>query len=60
MVLVTNKTSNILLDIDSLALFARVVAEHCKTQTEKEINAHAFELLAVFDEIISLGYFRLI
>jgi hypothetical protein len=60
MVLITNKSSNILQDIDTLSLFARVVAEYCRTQTEKEIIKQAFELLAVFDEIISLGlkYFK--
>lgn len=56
MVLITNKTSNILQDIDTLSLFARVVVEYCRSQNEKEIQKQAFELLAVFDEIVSLGF----
>jgi coatomer subunit delta len=60
MVLITNKTSNILQDIDTLQLFARVVVEYCRTQNEKEILKQSFELLAVFDEIVSLGFIVLI
>lgn len=55
-VLTTTKTSNILQDIDTLQLVCRVVAEACRVQTEKEVSKQAFELLALFDEIISLGY----
>lgn len=56
LLLITNKTSNILQDIETLALFSRVIGEYCRSPTEKEISVHAFELLSVFDEIISLGY----
>lgn len=56
MVLVTNKNSNILQDIDTLHMFARVVSEHCRSNDEREISKHAFELLSIFDEIIALGY----
>ena len=56
MVLITNKNSNILQDIDTLHLFARVVSEYCKSHDEEEIARVAFDLLMVFDEIVSLGY----
>lgn len=56
MILVTNKTSNILQDIDTLHLFARAMSEYCRTIDEREILNRAFELISVFDEIISLGY----
>ncbi|KAI9026287.1 hypothetical protein DFJ74DRAFT_663805 [Hyaloraphidium curvatum] len=56
MILVTNKTSNILQDIDTLHLFARALSEYCRSVDEKEILNRAFELISVFDEIISLGY----
>ncbi|KXS20873.1 clathrin adaptor, mu subunit [Gonapodya prolifera JEL478] len=55
-VLVTNKSSNILQDIDTLHLVARTLSETCRTIEDKEIVSKAFELLSVFDEIVSLGY----
>lgn len=54
--LITNKASNILQDIDTLHLFARVVSDLCRSAEEKEILKNAFELLGSFDEIVSLGY----
>lgn len=53
---ITNKASNILQDIDTLHLFARVVSDMCRSADEKEIHKNAFELLGAFDEIVSLGY----
>jgi hypothetical protein len=54
--LITNKASNILQDIDTLHLFARVVSDMCRTADEREILKNAFELLGAFDEVVSLGY----
>ncbi|EIW87395.1 hypothetical protein CONPUDRAFT_116631 [Coniophora puteana RWD-64-598 SS2] len=54
--LITNKASNILQDIDTLHLFARVVTDMCRSADEREIHRNAFELLGAFDEIVSLGY----
>ncbi|KAF1811482.1 hypothetical protein P152DRAFT_418824 [Eremomyces bilateralis CBS 781.70] len=56
MVLITNRQSNILQDIDSLHLFAQVVSSICKSLDEKEILRNAFELLGAFDELVTLGY----
>ncbi|KAK6585576.1 hypothetical protein PZA11_002303 [Diplocarpon coronariae] len=56
MVLVTNRQSNILQDIDSLHLFAQVVTSTCKTLDEREILRNAYELLSAFDELVTLGY----
>ena len=56
MVLITNRQSNILQDIDSLHLFAQVVSSVCKKLDEREILRHSFELLSAFDELVSLGY----
>ncbi|KZF19734.1 adaptor complexes medium subunit family protein [Xylona heveae TC161] len=56
MVLITNRQSNILQDIDSLHLFAQVVTSICKSLDEREIVRNAFELLSAFDEIVTLGY----
>ncbi|KAK4190456.1 putative coatomer subunit delta [Podospora australis] len=56
MVLITNKQSNILQDIDSLHLFAQVVTNTCKSLDEREILRNAFELISAFDELVTLGY----
>ncbi|KZT58326.1 hypothetical protein CALCODRAFT_495055 [Calocera cornea HHB12733] len=54
--LITNKASNILQDIDTLHLFARVISDLCRSADEREIARNAFELLGAFDEVISLGF----
>lgn len=56
MVLITNKQSNILQDIDTLHLFSQIVTTLCKSSDEREILNNAFELLSAFDEIVELGY----
>ncbi|KAH9906465.1 hypothetical protein F4778DRAFT_651011 [Xylariomycetidae sp. FL2044] len=56
MVLITNRQSNILQDIDSLHLFAQVVTSSCRTLDEREIVKNAYELLSAFDELVTLGY----
>ncbi|KAI2630431.1 putative coatomer subunit delta [Xylaria nigripes] len=55
-VLITNRQSNILQDIDSLHLFAQVVSSTCRTLDEREILKNAYELLSAFDELVTLGY----
>ncbi|KAL7269674.1 coatomer subunit delta [Rhizina undulata] len=56
MVLITNRQSNILQDIDTLHLFAQLVSSICKSLDEREIIRNSFELLSAFDEIVGLGY----
>jgi len=56
LVLITNRQSNVLQDIDSLHLFAQVVSSICKSFEEREILRHAFELLSAFDEVVNFGY----
>ncbi|KAK9494484.1 hypothetical protein V1508DRAFT_412561 [Lipomyces doorenjongii] len=56
MVLITNRQSNILQDIDTLHLFSQTVTTLCKSADEREILTNAFELLSAFDEIVELGY----
>ena len=56
MILITNKQSNILQDIDSLHLFAQVVGNVCKSIDEREILKNVFDLMSAFDEVVSLGY----
>uniref|UniRef100_A0A0K2TRS3 Coatomer subunit delta n=1 Tax=Lepeophtheirus salmonis TaxID=72036 RepID=A0A0K2TRS3_LEPSM len=54
--LITTKTSNILEDLETLRLFARVILEYCRTMEESEILDNAFNLIFAFDEIVALGY----
>ena len=56
MVLITNRQSNILQDINTLHLFAQVVGSICKSMDEREIGKNAYELLSAFDEVVTLGY----
>ena len=56
MIIITNKNSNILQDIDTLHLFARVTSDICRSLDETSVLRYSFELLGAFDEIVSLGY----
>ncbi|PRP76234.1 coatomer subunit delta-like [Planoprotostelium fungivorum] len=54
--LLTNKSSNILEDLDSLHLLAKIVPEYCSVLEEKEITRKAFEIIFAFDEAVAMGY----
>ncbi|KAL7615131.1 coatomer subunit delta-2 [Lactuca sativa] len=56
LLLVTNKQSNILEDLDTLRLLSKVVPEFSASLDEEGICKHAFELIFAFDEVISLGH----
>ncbi|GAU12920.1 hypothetical protein TSUD_97310 [Trifolium subterraneum] len=56
LLLVTNKQSNILEDLDTLRLLSKLVPEYSYSLDEEGICKHAFELIFVFDEVISLGH----
>ena len=57
LLLVTNKASNILEDLETLRLLSKVLPEYVLAPVDEEnIGAAAFELLSAFDEVISLGY----
>ena len=56
LLLITNKQSNILQDLETLRLLSKVVKEYVEDVTEPFVVEHAFELLFAFDEVISLGH----
>ncbi|KAK9809010.1 hypothetical protein WJX72_007862 [[Myrmecia] bisecta] len=56
LLLVTNKSSNILEDVETLRLLSKVVPEVVPSMDEDGIGHGAFDLIFAFDEVISLGY----
>ena len=57
LLLVTNKASNILEDLETLRLMSKVLPEYVLPPVDEEsIIGAAFELLFAFDEVIALGY----
>lgn len=58
LILITNKQSNILQDIETLSTFSRAVTDLCSTLDKKEVDKHAFEIIAYFDEIVTMGGYQ--
>ncbi|KIY98750.1 Coatomer subunit delta-1 [Monoraphidium neglectum] len=57
LLLVTNRGSNILEDLDTLRLLAKLVPEYAGPEVdEPAITAAAFDLIFAFDEVISAGH----
>ncbi|PIN11835.1 Medium subunit of clathrin adaptor complex [Handroanthus impetiginosus] len=56
LLLVTNKQSNILEDLETLTVFSKLVPEYSYSLDEEGIGRSAFEILFAFDEAISLGH----
>mmetsp|Transcript_14112 Transcript_14112/g.35607 ORF Transcript_14112/g.35607 Transcript_14112/m.35607 type:complete len:525 (-) Transcript_14112:236-1810(-) len=56
LLLVTNKQSNILEDLETLRLLSKVVPMYVEPLEEEAISRAAFELLFAFDEVISNGF----
>lgn len=55
LVLVTNKGSNILEDLETLRLLGKVVSEFVLPLEEEYIAAAAFDLIFAFDEVVTVG-----
>ncbi len=61
LLLITNKNSNIIEDLDTLRLLSRVVPEQLGMgvgATEEAVQARAFELIFAFDEVVAAGGYR--
>ncbi|XP_019435576.1 PREDICTED: coatomer subunit delta-like [Lupinus angustifolius] len=56
LLLVTNKQSNILEDLDTLRLLSKLVPEYSYSLDEEGISTNAFELIFAFDEVITIGH----
>eukprot|EP00899_Mesostigma_viride_P006950 jgi/Mesvir1/16256/Mv08504-RA.1 len=56
LLLVTNKQSNILEDLETLRLLSKLVPEYCQALDDEGVQRCAFELIFAFDEVISLGH----
>ena len=56
LLLVTNKSSNILEDLETLRLLSKVIPEYVHPVEEEAVCLGAFDLIFAFDEVISLGH----
>jgi len=56
LLLVTNKQSNIMDDLDTLRLLSKLVPQYSYSLDEEGICQHTFDLIFAFDEVISLGH----
>ena len=56
--LITNKSSNIMEDLETLRLLSKIVPEYTEGSQvdEDSISESCFELICAFDEVISLGH----
>lgn len=56
LLLITNRQSNILQDLDTLRLLSKLVPEYSPELDEEGICRMAFEIIFAFDEAIALGH----
>lgn len=58
LLLITTKSSNIVEDLGTLRLLAKVVPDVAGGLHESSINEHAFELIFAFDEVLTAGGYK--
>ncbi|CAB9500647.1 Coatomer subunit delta [Seminavis robusta] len=58
LLLITTKTSNIVEDLGTLRLLAKVVPDVAGGLQEQAINDNAFELIFAFDEVLTTGGYK--
>ncbi|KAH8097459.1 hypothetical protein JL720_350 [Aureococcus anophagefferens] len=58
LLLITNKASNIVEDLETLRLLSKVVPEIAGGHSEEKLSDKAFDLVFAFDEVITTGGYR--
>ena len=58
LLLITNRQSNIMEDIDTLRTLAKLLPDYCLQLSEEAVMAHLFELVFAFDEVIGVNGYR--
>mmetsp|Transcript_13745 Transcript_13745/g.20504 ORF Transcript_13745/g.20504 Transcript_13745/m.20504 type:complete len:541 (-) Transcript_13745:515-2137(-) len=58
LILITNKASNIVEDLDTLRLLSKLVPEVAGGHSEEKLSEKCFELIFAFDEVITTGGYR--
>ncbi|EFJ26392.1 hypothetical protein SELMODRAFT_172790 [Selaginella moellendorffii] len=56
LILVTNKQSNILEDLETLRLLSKLIPEYCTSLEEESVCKNGFKLIFAFDEVICQGH----
>mmetsp|Transcript_36158 Transcript_36158/g.88996 ORF Transcript_36158/g.88996 Transcript_36158/m.88996 type:complete len:520 (+) Transcript_36158:188-1747(+) len=56
LLLITNKSSNIMEDLETLRLLAKLVPEFCPELDEEGVREQAFDLILAFDEVLAMGH----
>ena len=57
-VLITNKQSNIMEDLDTLHLLAKLVPDICGSTAYDVVQSKVFDVLFAFDEVITPGGYK--
>ena len=55
LLLITNKGSNIIEDLEILRLLAKVIPEYSKSMNEEAVSDNIFDLIMAFDEVVANG-----
>ncbi|KAL7552845.1 hypothetical protein ACHAWF_016090 [Thalassiosira exigua] len=58
LLLITTKASNIVEDLGTLRLLAKVVPDVTGSVSEHAVNEHAFEIIFAFDEVLTTGGYK--
>merc|ERR1719235_3130159 len=55
--MITNRSSNIIEDLETLRLLGKVVQDRCQAKVSEELVVkQAFDIIFAFDEVVSFGH----